>query len=251
MYRGTIITTLLLTGWLLASPLTAAEHFSLEFHEAGLTMEARDVPLRTVLAGLASQAHMAIYLSEKIQDTPVNIALQKVSVEKALATLLRNYNYVVSLKDENGRSRVTLLKIYPKGTYSGALRPLTAESPAEADGPPASPADVFLPGGSRGTVAPVTSVDVTGESDNGGQPLPAQTALELAFRQEQQQLFAEQLRIQRQLAATTDPERRRSLTMAYAAQAEKIKQSQKAQINRIESLKRLQALTGDGQPDQP
>ncbi len=238
------------------APCQAGEKLRVESTGNAITLEAEGVPLRTILARLAGEEQMTVYLAEKVQDRPVTIRLSGLPLEKVIAKLLADYSYLASFREDGGRQRITMLKVYPKGSFRGRLERL---APALAAGPGEDNASLTT----RQKALPATRlsvpeavVDLTPAatrpaSRNGGkQEDPVTAAMRQDFAREQERLFAEQLAIERRLAAATDPEERQALAMALAAQVEKLEQLKKAQINKLESFKRLRSLAEGAQANQ-
>jgi len=228
-----------LTGW--------AAELRIDTQGNHMTLVADGVPLRTILARLAGEERMTVYLAEEVQDRPVTVTLEDLTMEKIVAKLLRDYSYLVSLKEENGQQRITMLKVYPKGTFSGHLQKLepavaaipAAGEPKIANPPSRTTSQVSAPTPITDlTPPPPAPADATGE-DREDEVL---AAMRRDFAREQQELFREQLAIERRLAAATDPAEREALAMALAAQVEKLKQLKTAQTNKLESFKRLRSL---------
>ena len=216
-----------------------------------VSLTAEEVPLRTILARLAGEEQMTVYLAEKVQDRPITIKLDGLPLEKVIAKLLADYSYLASFKEADGRQRITMLKVYPKGSFRGRLERLRPFPAATAEGgavPLATSRPLPPP---TQLAAPEPVAELTPTASPGGkteqQEDPVTAAMRQDFAREQQKLFEEQLVIERRLAAATDPEERQALAMALAAQVEKLEELKKTQINKLESFKRLRSLAESAQ----
>lgn len=228
---------------LAAAADSPARTSSLEVHRQGslVSLVAKDEPLKNILSALAKESDITIYLAKDLQMAPSTCQFDNEPLEKVLQSLLRPYNYFASFGKKGKESIITSLKIYPKGKSSGALEQLNANSPAgktaKKTAPPAMPQHgVVAPGATAPAAEALTPETVEAASKD---PL---FALQQTFQQEERKLFEEQTRIKRELGGSNDPERTAALSKALAEQAEKLKNLQEAHTNKVEAVKRLQAL---------
>lgn len=237
---------------LLALPLAAlcqeeapGGQLSLSFEKDLLSLDAADVPLKTLLAALADRAHLQIFLGEDVQNQNVSFHLDRVRLEKALSVILADYNYMASFRDEEGVSQISSLRIFPKGKSGGRLVPLEREAVVTTLGGGVADEGGGLPPmemPTEGVIAPAPPVAV-GENPEGlGEGDMALVALEQQYRDEKTALFQQQVQTNELIKGATDPEQKLALEQIAAELAEKSLILDQKFTNQIESRKRIQDL---------
>lgn len=116
-YRTPCLAVLLLGGWLLCAPGFAQENFEITLSDGVVVLRAENANLRQVLGQLAEQAEFKLWISEKLEPQPVNIAHSSRPLQDTLAQLLREYaNAMV----HNDAGEVTAVYVLPPGEAQSA-----------------------------------------------------------------------------------------------------------------------------------
>lgn len=212
-----------------------------------ISIRADNAPLSQVLARLVEISALDIYVAPSLKEVPVTVSFDKLPVEKAVGKLLRDFNFLASFKKVKGMDRLAVLKIYPKGTSSGNLVHIDTAKVEELGG-----ASVLSDGETvRENQAPEGTRMMLNSPET---PAEAKEATDSPFFAMQQQLevekqrsLEEQIRLQRLIRATNDPEKRKGLQMSYAEEIARVKKLEDSYTNKIESLKRQQEFAGERQ----
>ena len=224
------------------NPIVAANGSKISVH-------ADKIPLGQVLSELAGISALNIYLAPSLSEIPVTASFDNLPVEKAVRRLLKDFNYLASFKKEKDKDRLVTLKIYPKGTSSGALVHIDTTNRAEEIGDiPMHPENMgngqesSAPDDNRMRLdSPETPEEAQEMMDN---PL---MAIQQQFEAEKQHSLEEQIKLQRLIEATDDPKKKEGLQVSYAEEIARFKKLEDAFTNKIESLKRLQEFSGEQQ----
>lgn len=129
---------LVVLSW--ASAGQAQQPVDLQFANGAVTLHARNVTVRQVLAEWARVGHATIVNADGIAGAPVTLDLTSVPEAQALKILLRNVSgYVVAAREKNlpGASAFDRVVVLPS---SAAPRPMTTSAPQPpVFGPPQPP----------------------------------------------------------------------------------------------------------------
>jgi hypothetical protein len=139
--RAILAATLLLASALpAAAQSSATSPVSIKFANGNVTLVARDVPVRTILAEWARVGGSKIVNGERVTGTPVTLELTDVPERQALAVLLRNVSGYVAAARPAGQSgtssfdRIMVLATPPPVQTAAAAqttaRPATTSLPA-------------------------------------------------------------------------------------------------------------------------
>jgi hypothetical protein len=153
---------------LFAAPALAQAPVTVKFPEAGLvSISARNVPLRTILAEWARVGGSRFVNAERVTGGPMTIELVNVTERKAIETLLRGVGgYIVGARASAAPGASTFDRIMLMPTAAPIQR--TASSP-----PP-----VFSP-----TPAPFVPSEPDDDTENGGSPARVPTLLQQQLRE--------------------------------------------------------------------
>jgi type II secretory pathway component GspD/PulD (secretin) len=91
-----------------------------------ISVHADRIPLQELLSELAKTSSIKIYFAPSLSEVPVTASFENLPFEKGMRRLFKDFNFLASFKREKGTDRLAALKIYPKGTSSGALVQINA-----------------------------------------------------------------------------------------------------------------------------
>ncbi|MCX6574798.1 MAG: STN domain-containing protein [Candidatus Aminicenantes bacterium] len=254
MNKIAIALVLLAAGLLLVWPAVAAVQPGAKYAGGNLNLEAKNATVGELLETIARTAGVDIFVAPGFQTAGQKMTLQisDEPLEEAIRRILRGYNYAAIYEKEGNDFRIAALKIYPEGQASGAVVPLfgggrtpiyeeknrrgeTMTILVNAGG------DIVTHGSAaarRGMVGPSqTEVAATAPPSAGLQS--PWFALQLQQEQAEVERFSELLMLRRQAEIATDPKQRQALAMVYADEAAKFQAFKKANMNKVESLKRI------------
>jgi hypothetical protein len=244
-----------------ASPAGAIVKPGVKYAGGNLTLEVKSASIGEVLETIARTAGVDIYVARGMQTMGEKITVQiaGLPLEDAIRQILRGYNYAAIYTKEGDDFRIAALKIYPEGQQGGEVVPLFSGGRTP----------VYEEKNRRGETVTIL-VDARGDivtrgnmSARRGALGPSQTevspqvrpadlqtpwfALQLQAERDEVERFNELLLLRRQAESTTDPQRKQALAMVYADEVTKFQAFKKANMNKIESLKRInqfQEITG-------
>jgi hypothetical protein len=241
-------------GFYLARPADAMVRPGATYAGGNLTLEAKNATVGELLETIAQTAGVDIFVAPGFQTAEQKMTLQISGepLEEAIRRILRGYSYAAVYEKEGNDFRIAALKIYPEGQASGAVIPLfsggrtpiyeeksrrgeTVTVLVNAGG------DIVTQGNMtarRGSIGPSqTEVAATAPPGEGLQS--PWFALQLQQEQTEAERFADLLMLRRQAESATDPKQREALTMVYADEVAKFQTFKKANLNKVESLKRI------------
>jgi hypothetical protein len=234
-----------------AAAVTASPAVRMNYADGRLTLSAKQVPLAQVLEDLHRLAGIDIYAARGLSSAQVSIDVRNEPLEDALKSILRGYNYAAIYVKEGEDFRITALKLFKEGEQGGEMVPLFADSPASVyadsgrDGKTrmvfvSSPRDVTVQGGfqKRGLLVP-SQMTVAQESAG---PLPE--GLHTPWLAMQADLQTQLLYLQKQLEGAKSAEEKRIASQLYTDQVAKFQLQKRANVNKVEALKRLNGFQG-------
>ncbi len=91
------------------------------YSDERLSVHADNEPLIPVLEKIAREANILVFISRDFTPGMLKIKLDAQPLEKALDRILKGLNVVKVYHESSGKPRLTAVKIYPKGKFSGPL----------------------------------------------------------------------------------------------------------------------------------
>jgi hypothetical protein len=233
-------------------PAGAGIKSGMSYADGRLTIEADQVPLFQLLEVIAKSAGIDIFISKGFMPGSASLKVAHEPLEVALKSLLHGYNYAVIYSKEGDEFRIAALKIYTEGQQGGEVVPLFTGGRTA----------VFTEKAARGetrTVMVISGGDVIThgnlEKRRGAlypsqteiDPVAAQTgslqspwfAVKIQLEQQESDKFKEMQMLQKQMESTTDLDRKKALTLICADEMTKFYAMKKANINKIEALRRI------------
>ncbi len=220
------------------------------YQGGNLTLEAKKATVGEILEAIARTAGVDVFIAKGFQPKAdaLTVKIEGEPLEDALKRILSGYSYAAIYEKEGDDFRIAALKIYPEGGVSGAVVPLfsggrtplyeektrrgeTVTVLVDANGGYATHGSAA---NRRGVVGPSETV-VTGSGSLNAPWL----AMQLQHEQEESRSFADLLMLKRQAEIATEPNQKQALTMAYADGVAKFQAFKKANMNKVESLKRI------------
>jgi hypothetical protein len=182
----------------------------------------------------------------------LTVKIEGEPLEEVLKRILSGYSYAAIYEKEGNDFRIAALKIYPEGGVSGTVVPLfsggrtplyeektrrgeTVTVLVDAGGGMMTHGSAAL---RRGAVGP-SATEIAAESVSQADLNAPWFALKLQQEQEETSRFADLLMLRRQADTATNLQRKQALAMLYADEVAKFQTFKKANLNKIESLKRI------------
>jgi len=219
-----------------------------------LSLEATSVTVSELLGAIARKAGIDVFIARGCQfgGERRNLKVAGEPIEDVLRSILRGYNYAAVYVKENDNFRISALKIYPEGQQGGEVVPLFS-----GGRPPVSEEK----GGRGETVTVMVSsagnITTQGQFGRRGLLLPSQSsasesdaeqsdalrtpwfALQAQLEAQEAAKYQELLLMQKKLESTTDPAMKQVLSATYADEMAKYQAVKKANLNKVEALKRI------------
>ncbi|MBN1380501.1 MAG: hypothetical protein JXA41_02380 [Deltaproteobacteria bacterium] len=239
---------------LVSTPLGHAAVKHAGYQDGALSLEATNATVGELLETIARTAGIDIFIARGYQppESRKTISISGESIEDVLRSILRGYNYAAIYIKEGDQFRIAAVKIYPEGQRGGEVVPLFSSGR-----PP-----VHEEKGRRGeTVSVMVSstgdLITRGQLDKKGVLAPSQTsisgntqgaseslhtpwfALQMQLESQETAKFQEILLLQKKVETAEDPALKQSLSMIYADEVAKYYAVKKANLNKIEALKRI------------
>jgi hypothetical protein len=240
-------------GFCLAWPANAMVHPGAIYAGGNLTLEAKNATVWELLETIARTAGVDIFVAPGFQTAGQKMTLQISGepLEEAIRRILRGYSYAAIYEKEGNDFRIAALKIYPEGQASGAVVPLFSggRTPVyEEKNRRGETVTVLVNAGGdivtrgnmtarRGAIGP-SQTEVSPQVRPGDLQTPW-FALQLQQEQAETERFADLLMLRRQVEIASDPKQREALAMVYADEVAKFQTFKKANLNKVESLKRI------------
>ncbi|MEI7670594.1 MAG: STN domain-containing protein [Deltaproteobacteria bacterium] len=228
----------------------------IKYRDGRLTLSVKNVPLTRVLEDLYRAAGFDVYMAKGLATGTVSVDVQNQPLEEALKSILRGYNYAAIYVKEGEDFRITALKLYKEGGQGGELAPLFASRPAATYSEPgrvgetrtvtvSSDGGVTVQGGftKRGPLAPSQMIATREDATLPGLNTPW-VAMQADIQTRESELFQQLLYLQKQWESAKDSEEKKMAFMKYTDQVSKFQLQQKANVNKVEALKRLGDFQG-------
>ena len=214
-----------------------------------LSVKAVKTPLLPVLESIGKAAGVEILVSQDLKPADISIQFADEPLEDALKRVLRGLSYAAVYSKDRDSWRMTALKVFPEGRYSGEMVSIlsqTGNSKKPAKGTEIK--TVLFPSGDEfrtygklgkgGHLIPARSVPNT--SDIAAADLNAPWfMLQKQLERKEARKYEELMLFERKVEAAQDPDRKEAFAMAYADEVEKFYAMKKANLNKIEALKRI------------
>jgi hypothetical protein len=224
------------------------------FSGGNLKLEATNASVSEILEAIARKGGIDIFVARGCQfgGDRKSINITGEPVEDVLRSILRGYNYAVIYIKENDDFRISTLKIYPEGQQDKDVVPLFSSNRLP----------VSEEKGRRGETVTVT-VSAAGEIISNGQLgrkgllVPSQLSvsesdmeqaesihtpwfsLQTQLESQEAAKYQEIMLLQKKLEAANDPALKQALAATYTDEMAKYHATKKANLNKIEALKRI------------
>jgi hypothetical protein len=240
-------------GLLLVCPASAVIRPGAKYAGGNLTLDAQNATVGELLETIARTAGVDVFVAQGFQTAGQQMTLEISGepLDEALRRILRGYNYAAIYEKEGDDFRIAALKIYPEGQMSGAVVPLFSGGRTT----------VYEEKNKRGETVTIM-VNAGGEMithgglEKSGLLVPSQSvpnpamdpavtlqkpwvALQLQLERQEAARFRDLLLLQRRLEGAEDPDLKKSLTLIYADETAKFQTFKRANLSKIESLKRI------------
>jgi len=238
---------------LLVHDATAAIKPGIKYAQGNITLEAKRATVNEVLEAIARTAGIDVFVARGFQPAGDSFTFRMVNepLEDGIKKVLRGYNYAIIYAKEGDDFRIVALKIYPEGQQGGEVVPLFSGGRAP----------VYEEKGRRGEIRTVMvnsggEIITHGNLQKKGALTPSQTeidplaaptgslqspwfAMKVQLEQQEAEKFQELQMLQKQLDSTSDADRKKALSMVYADEMSKFYTMKRANMNKVESLKRI------------
>ena len=227
----------------------ASSRPEVSYSDGLLSVKAVKAPFLPVLESIGKATGIEIFVSRELKPGNISIQVTDEPLEDALKRMLRGFSYAAVYSKDEDTWRIASLKVFPEGRYSGKMVPiLSLTGNSEMPVKDADIKTVLFPSGDK--------FQTYGKLGKGGRLIPARSVpntsditaadLNVPWFQLQKQLerketrkYEELMLFERKLEAAQDPDRKEALAMAYADEVEKFYSMKKANLNKIEALKRI------------
>lgn len=219
-----------------------------------LTYQADSVTLPQILENLSKVAGLDVYIGKGVSlgQEKISIDVEDLPLEDVIKSILRGHNYAAFFTEDGAMIRLSSIKIFAPGKYSGDVVPLfkgnrTTASQEKAKGGKTltvlvnQTGDVVTEGGlaRKGVVAPFdTRVPDSGTSAEALQS--PWFAMQMQAEREEMRQFEELQHLKKQIESASDAQTRQSLSMVYADRVARFQETKRAHFNKIEALKRFE-----------
>ena len=214
-----------------------------------LSVKSVNAPFLPVLESIGKATGIEIFVSRDLKPGNISVQIIDEPLEDALKRMLRGLSYAAVYSKDMDSWRMTALKVFPEGQYSGEIVSLLSQTGNSKM--PMKDTDiktVLFPSGDEfqtygklgkgGRLIPSRSVPVI--SDKAVVDLNAPWfMLQKQLERKETRKYEELMLLERKLEAAQDPDRKDALAMAYADEVEKFYTMKKAHLNKIEALKRI------------
>jgi hypothetical protein len=250
-----IALTLLLAaaGMFSAWPAAAVVKPGAKISGGNLTLEAKNATVGELLETLARTAGLDVFVARGFQtaDGRITMQIKDMPIEEAVRSMLRGYSYAAIYVKDGDDFRIAALKIYPEGQqgaevvplFSGGRSPVFEEKNRRGEMVTvmvSSGGEVITHGGleRKGLLVPSQSIPNPAAD-------PAATLnqpwflLQAQLESQEAAKYQELMMLQKRLESAEDPDLKKSLTMIYADEVAKFHTTKRANLSKIESLKRI------------
>lgn len=240
----------------LAAPAGAVVSPGAKFSGGNLTLEAKNATVGELLQVISRTAGVDIFVSRGFEagQEKRTLKIDGAPLEDVLRSLLRGYNYAAIYVKEGNDFRMAAVKIYTEGQQGKEVVPLFSGGGApvqiyEEKNRRGEAITVMVSSGgniaTRGSVAAGKGVVGPSQMEIAGNPVTEADlkspwfAFQLQAEQDEVDRFSELLLLRKQSESTTDPQRKQALALVYADEVAKFQDFRKANLNKVEALKRI------------
>ena len=247
--KYTIIVAGFFAAFLFILTAQAGDRPEVSYSDGLLSVKAVNAPFLPVLESIAKAAGVEIFVSRDLKPGDISIQFADEPLEEALKRVLRGLSYAAVYSKERDSWRMTALKVFPEGQYSGKMASLLSQTGnSEMPMKDTDIKTVLFPSGDE--------FRTYGKLGKGGQLIPSRSVpvisnktvadlnapwfqLQKQLERKEAQKYEELMLFEKKLEAAQDPDRKDALAMAYADEVEKFYAMKKANLNKIEALKRI------------
>ena len=224
---------------------------NMKFVDGRLTLEADQTPLFQLLEVISKSAGVDVYVSKGLSPGNVSARISDQPLDDALKSILLGFNYAAIYTKKGDEFRISAIKIYAEGQQGGEVVPLytgnstTVYSENGLRGETrtvfvSSTGEIITKGGleKKGVLAP-SQTELNTDTVGQGTLQSPWFATKVQLEQQEMEKFQELQKLQKQLESTDDPDRKKALTMIYTDETAKFYEMKKANLNKVESMKRI------------
>lgn len=240
----------------LAAPAGAVVSPGAKFSGGNLTLEAKNATVGELLEVISRTAGVDIFVSRGFEagQEKRNLKIDGTPLEDVLRSLLRGYNYAAIYVKEGNDFRIAAVKIYTEGQqgkdvvplFAGGRAPVQVYEEKNRRGEAvtvmvSSDSNIVTRGGltaGKGFLGP-SQMEIAGNPVTDADLKSPWFAFQLQAEQDETERFSELLLLRKQAESTTDPQRKQALALVYADEVAKFHAFKKANLNKVESLKRI------------
>jgi hypothetical protein len=244
---------ILAAGLLLVGPAVAAIQPGAKYAGGNLTLDAKNATVGELLETIARTAGVDVFVTRGFQTSGERMTLKIAGepLEEVLKSILRGYSYAAIYVKEGDDFRIAAVKIYSEGQqgkevvplFSGGRTPVYEEKNRKGETVAVlvdARGDIVTRGNltaRRGALGP-SQTEVSPQAQAGDLQAPW-FAFQLQAEQDEVKRFSELLLLRKQAESTSDPKRKQALSMVYADEVAKFQAFKNANVNKVESLKRI------------
>jgi hypothetical protein len=196
-----------------------------------ISITADNEPLMAVLEDIAKEANILVFISREFTPGYLSIQIKELPLENALDRVLRGLNVAKIYHEHDGEPRLTAIRIYPKGKYTGPLDVVVQASIPEPD----------VPFGGQGRKYASDRTDVmqpqeyvhTVEYD-------ALVSAAVALEKREQDTWQDIQALKDQVNDEVDETKNQVLSLALLERYEAFEQMQKNHIDTLEKMHRIE-----------
>jgi type II secretory pathway component GspD/PulD (secretin) len=222
---------LVVVGIIFTSGLVCSAAGNLAFSNNRLTLLAENEPLIPLLEEIAKKTNVVIFISQGFNPGNVSARVDNLPLEKAFNRILKGFNVAMIYHKEQGKTRVTAVKIYPTGKLSGPMNVVIQTSVPETE-PSVARKDTRYEKDMTDILSPGEYVQ-TVEYDS-----LVVTALE--FEKNESDAWATIQELKEQINNEPDVTKNEVLTIALLDKYQAFEALQKNHINILENLHRVE-----------
>lgn len=128
-----VCSVLIIAGIILSTGLVCSAAGKIAFSNNRLTLFAENEPLIPLLEEIAETTHVVVFISQGFNPGNVSARVDGLPLEKAFNRILKGFNVAMVYHKEQDVTRVTAVKIYPKGQFSGPMNVVIRSSVPEIE----------------------------------------------------------------------------------------------------------------------
>ncbi|WP_300461074.1 hypothetical protein [Desulfobacula sp.] len=128
-----VFSALIVAGILFSGALMCSAAGRIAFSNDRLTLFAENEPLIPLLEEIAKATQVVIFIAQGFDPGNVSAHVNNLPLERALNRILKGFSVAMVYHEEQGITRVTAVKIYPKGNFSGPMNVVIESSVPETE----------------------------------------------------------------------------------------------------------------------